>query len=491
MFDAGSVIAKVKADLSDFQKGMEQVKTKAQSMADGVKGGITSMNNTIKDMTPQLQKAALGVGAVGAAGTLLLKDWAGAAMGAEVQMAQFNATIQAMGNVSEETKNKLLEAGAAATQMGFDDEDATVSMGKFYQRTKDVEESQKLLAVAMDLARAKGIDLSSATDLVGQVLAGNGKVLKQYGIDIKDSATPLEALGELSTKVAGQAQAFTDTTSGGLAKLSVDFGNFKEQLGAALLPILNQVIAVGEQVITWLQNLSPEAIKIIAIVTLCVTVFAALLAPLLIFITLIPAIVAGFGFIVAAITLVFSPIGIVIALFIALGVLIATNLQQFKDFFTLIALYAQQFFDAARATFDAGIKYINDAWTGMMNVISGITTSVLEGIKNYFRDGINYILGLIQGVLDTYNSIVTKVGLGRIAAPKIPKLAEGGIVSKPTLAMIGEGGEPEAVVPLSKLNGMGGGGVHIHLHDSFITSVDAATEMFDAAIRRVQPRLGV
>lgn len=39
-------------------------------------------------------------------------------------------------------------------------------------------------------------------------------------------------------------------------------------------------------------------------------------------------------------------------------------------------------------------------------------------------------------------------------------LASGGIVTKPTLALIGEGGESEAVIPLSKLGGMGGGDVY-------------------------------
>ena len=36
-------------------------------------------------------------------------------------------------------------------------------------------------------------------------------------------------------------------------------------------------------------------------------------------------------------------------------------------------------------------------------------------------------------------------------------LAEGGIVTKPTTALIGEGGEPEAVIPLSKLDEVTGG----------------------------------
>ncbi len=41
---------------------------------------------------------------------------------------------------------------------------------------------------------------------------------------------------------------------------------------------------------------------------------------------------------------------------------------------------------------------------------------------------------------------------GLLAGISLPKLAEGGIVTKPTLAMVGEGGESEAVIPLSKLN---------------------------------------
>jgi TP901 family phage tail tape measure protein len=44
----------------------------------------------------------------------------------------------------------------------------------------------------------------------------------------------------------------------------------------------------------------------------------------------------------------------------------------------------------------------------------------------------------------------------------VPQLAEGGVVTKPTLAMIGEGGESEAVIPLSKLSGMMGRGGNVN-----------------------------
>lgn len=46
-----------------------------------------------------------------------------------------------------------------------------------------------------------------------------------------------------------------------------------------------------------------------------------------------------------------------------------------------------------------------------------------------------------------------------INLPKIPFLAEGGIVSSATLAMIGEGAEPEAVTPISKLDAIVGNSV--------------------------------
>ena len=59
--------------------------------------------------------------------------------------------------------------------------------------------------------------------------------------------------------------------------------------------------------------------------------------------------------------------------------------------------------------------------------------------------------------------------------PNIPHLAKGGVVSKPTLALIGEDG-PEAVVPLGKKNaprgklGLGSGG------DTYVFNISGALD---------------
>jgi hypothetical protein len=80
-----------------------------------------------------------------------------------------------------------------------------------------------------------------------------------------------------------------------------------------------------------------------------------------------------------------------------------------------------------------------------------------DGISSSFRSMVNQ---LISG----WNSLSFTIGGGSIMGvsipsltlqtPNIPMLAEGGVTTGPTLAMIGEGAEQEAVLPLSKLDSM-------------------------------------
>ena len=71
-------------------------------------------------------------------------------------------------------------------------------------------------------------------------------------------------------------------------------------------------------------------------------------------------------------------------------------------------------------------------------------------------------------------------------------LAEGGIVSKPTLAVVGEGSEPEVVAPLSELDKMGGGNItisfngHTFLNDE--SSIDKLVRKIKDGMKRASDR---
>jgi TP901 family phage tail tape measure protein len=93
---------------------------------------------------------------------------------------------------------------------------------------------------------------------------------------------------------------------------------------------------------------------------------------------------------------------------------------------------------------------------------SGI--SVVDRIRGAFEAFDNAARALAERIREAWRAFKAFLdltsGRGGNLNLNVPQLAEGGIVTRPTLAMIGEGGESEAVIPLSKMSqfGFGAGG---------------------------------
>jgi hypothetical protein len=100
------------------------------------------------------------------------------------------------------------------------------------------------------------------------------------------------------------------------------------------------------------------------------------------------------------------------------------------------------------------------AWEGVSDIFQG----VFNGVVSIFKGIVNGLVSSINFFINAFNNIriqVPKVkipfvgefggfDLGVPSIPNIPFLAEGGIVTAPTLAMIGEDRNPEMVIPLNK-----------------------------------------
>jgi hypothetical protein len=117
-----------------------------------------------------------------------------------------------------------------------------------------------------------------------------------------------------------------------------------------------------------------------------------------------------------------------------------------------------------------GILFFKDNVIKVFNGLKDLAGKIFEGIGGAFKGVINAVISGLEGglnfaikglniILDGIDKAAGPwVNFGEIPNVKLPRLAEGGIVSSPTIAMIGEGGEPEAIIPLSKLASMGFGG---------------------------------
>lgn len=125
-------------------------------------------------------------------------------------------------------------------------------------------------------------------------------------------------------------------------------------------------------------------------------------------------------------------------------------------------------YNAVTGVFSRLTGFFSGLWSRIVGSFSGAGTRVGNAIGSSFKSVMNSILdrvaGMINGVfgainaaIDTINKI-PHVNISKIGAISVPHLATGGIVTAPTLSMIGEGGQPEAVIPLDKLQSMMGGG---------------------------------
>jgi len=99
------------------------------------------------------------------------------------------------------------------------------------------------------------------------------------------------------------------------------------------------------------------------------------------------------------------------------------------------------------------------AWEGIKQIFKGVFDSLWGIVKfplNLIIDGLNFlILGLNKISIGVPDWVADILGMDRgskfgFNIPEIPKLAAGGVVVSPTVAMIGEGGYKEAVVPLER-----------------------------------------
>lgn len=109
------------------------------------------------------------------------------------------------------------------------------------------QDMEKALRASTDLAAGLGVDLRTATMLVGKAFEGETGTLKRYGIVVDDAALKTDGasavLDAITKKFGGQAQGQLDTYTGKVAFLSNKMDDFRESVGAmiasALTPLLN------------------------------------------------------------------------------------------------------------------------------------------------------------------------------------------------------------------------------------------------------------
>ena len=179
-------------------------------------------------------------------------------MSLEQAYARLGQTMSAVGVSTEANRQRLADVAQGMENLGFDAATASDALSILLQTTKSVETSEKLLATAADLARARQMDLATAARLLSRAQAGNTRIFSMFGIQLdknKDKATATkEAMEKLTQVIGGQAEAYTKTFAGQLAVLGKQIENIAEGIGAALLPYLMKFLSAIQRLAKFLNE---------------------------------------------------------------------------------------------------------------------------------------------------------------------------------------------------------------------------------------------
>ncbi len=255
----------------------------------------------------------------------------------------------------------------------------------------------------------------------------------------------LPAITSIAQGIVGIIKAFTALPQPVQATLLV-IGGLLTAL-VALAPAISAIISIGGA-IAGLFAAGGALASAGSIIAGIATAFIVLITgPVGIVALLVAAGVAIYAFrdqIGAAFNAVVNFIG---AAFNKIGSLLKAGAQAYMNYYVKPILgFFKGLYDGAVAIFSKIGSAIGKAFEAVVGTIKNVFRSVLQ----YLADRVNFAAGLINVLIRSYNRLPAP-DIPVIPSLAVPAFAQGGVVDRPTLAMVGEGGEREYVVPESKM----------------------------------------
>lgn len=114
-----------------------------------------------------------------------------------------------------------------------------------------------------------------------------------------------------------------------------------------------------------------------------------------------------------------------------------------------------------KAVFGSVLEFFQGVWDTIVGVFTEIGTAISDAVSGAVKGAINAVLsgaaGIINGFISAINTAISVlnaipgVSISKLSKLEVPALATGGVIDQPTLAMVGEGKQDEAVLPLDTL----------------------------------------
>lgn len=227
------------ADLDGLKKGTK-----------GAEDELTGFSGKVAEFGKKAAAAfaVAAAAAVAYAGKLAVDGVRAAIQDEQAQLRLADALRAATGATNSQIAAVEAQISKTALATGVADDQLRPALQRLTVATGDVEKSQKLLNVALDVSQATGKPLKAVSDALSKAYEGNTTSLGKLGIGL--SAAEAKTLGftgsveKLTELYGGAAARNADTFQGRIDRIKTAFGETTEAIGFALLPILDRLLGI-------------------------------------------------------------------------------------------------------------------------------------------------------------------------------------------------------------------------------------------------------
>ena len=482
MFDLGSVIAHIKADVTDFKKN--------------INGASKTMSNFGKDMRNQ---GALLTATVTTPILALGTGFVKLASDAEETNSKFDAVFKDMAGSADEAFGTLAKTiGRSKTELkgyGATLQDTFVPLG--FARDTASEMSIEVVKLSEDLASFNNLRTEDVVRDMQSALVGNTETLRKYGVVASQEAIVQEALtsGLIKNKnelnattkaqaifnlvmqgtadAQGDAERTAASTANQMKALQSEFKAMGEELGTLLIPIVQELLTHLRSLIEWFRGLSEEQQKTILVILAIVAAIGPLLIVLGSLAGAITAIITILPVIAALIAALLSPIGLVVIAIVALAAAWSTNAFGIQD--KTKALWA----------------FITEKFNSGYNFLVGVMGNIKKAIMGPFNEAKAAAESAINSIREKMNDLNP---LQRHSPSVVDLVTKGVNALQDQYARLGDIGMPSASGLIANgdtiaSSGSGMGGITINLAGANISSPQVANQYAEMIGDQIMRRL--
>lgn len=413
-FDLGAVIAHIKADVSDFQKGIGNAQKSLSDFGKGIRDQGTKMTAFVT--TPLV---GLGLAAVKSA----------------ADMEQLEVSFSTMLGSADKAKTMLGQLTDFAAKTPFQLGDVQESAKMLLAYGVSADKVQGSLKAMGDVAAGTNTPIAEMAEMMGKMhsqqvvytedlnqLSGRGIPIldflaKKYKTNVA-GVRELASQGKLSfkdieegfTKMSGEGGIFfnmmdaqSKTAAGQWSNLQDSVAKVSREIGEILVPYVVQLMNAISGLVNWFAGLDENQKKVI----LTIIGIVAVVGPLLIILGTLIGIITS---VIAAFTAVATAIGVVIGFFATLTlwpVLLVAGLVALIAAIVYFVLQWTGLWDEAVAIFrgfvDAVWGFISWLIGGLMSIFQSFYTWLVGG--SLIPDLVNLVISWIEKMVNLWTSL--------------------------------------------------------------------------------------